>query len=135
MQAHGSKPRVNPGRLPDGTVKSWARHPAWERLNPPSCILPFYPPASPRAQPQSCAALTTLCFQNILVTPKRNPTPTSSQSPSLPPRRPWQPRTSLLSGYGFVCSGHFMYMESNHVWSFMSGFFHLASCFPGSAVL
>ena len=74
----------------------------------------------PLVYSQSCAAITTIQFQNIsnFLTSQRKP-PTHEQSLPIP---------SPLSVSRFDHSRHFMWMKSCNMWLFVSGSFHLACC-------
>ena len=54
---------------------------------------------------------------------------THQQSLSVPYFPQLLATTDHPSVYGLACSEHFIYTEPYNTWSFLSGFFHLASCF------
>ena len=79
---------------------------------------------------QGRVTLTTVYSQNIFIPPKRKPIPISHSSPFPPAPNLWQPPIYFLF-CGFAFSRRFMEMESCNMWSFVSGFFYLASCDQG----
>lgn len=83
---------------------------------------------------QGRATLTTFYSQNIFILPKRKPIPISHYSPFPPAPNLWQPPIYLLF-CGFAFSRRFTEMESCNMWSFVSGFFYLASCDQGLSTL
>lgn len=73
---------------------------------------------------QSCATLSSINFRRFL-SPQRETwhSLVTSHFPLVSPARGNQQSASVG---GFASSGHFVYMDSYNMWSFVIGFFHLA---------
>lgn len=73
-------------------------------------------------------------FQNVLITPNRNPIPIKHHTPfSLLPA-PGN-HTSVFCLYELAIPGHFIETESHNMWPSESGFCHLTPCFRDASML
>lgn len=82
---------------------------------------------------QNCAIITTIKFENILITPKRNPIPISSHFPFPSIPSPWQSLTYFLSLR--ICL-FWMYKWNQTIYDVLwFAAFHLALCFEGLSML
>lgn len=73
-------------------------------------------------------------FQNVLITPNRNPIPMKHRPPFSLLQAPGN-HASVFCLYELAIPGHFIETESHNMWPFESGFCHLTPFFRDTSML